>query len=78
MTIELEGLVVFGHHGYLEEERRLGQRFLVDLWVDVDETAAASDEIGDTVDYRRLAGLVKALHPLHVRRSKAVGNDRLR
>ena len=43
MTIELQGLVVFGHHGYLEEERRLGQRFLVDLWV----------------DYRRLAGLVR-------------------
>ena len=35
MTIELRSLVVFGHHGYLEEERRLGQRFLVDLWVDV-------------------------------------------
>ena len=59
MTIELAGLVVFGHHGFLEEERRLGQRFLVDLWVDVDETATASDEIGDTVDYRRLAGLVR-------------------
>ena len=59
MTIELAGLVVFGHHGYLEEERRLGQRFLVDLWVDVDETAAGSDQIADTVDYRRLAGLVR-------------------
>ena len=59
MTIELYGLVVFGHHGYLEEERRLGQRFLVDLWVDLDEDAAASDQIDETVDYRRLAGLVK-------------------
>jgi dihydroneopterin aldolase len=59
MTIELRGLVVFGRHGYLEEERRLGQRFLVDLWVDVDETAAASDLIEDTVDYRRLAALVR-------------------
>ena len=58
MTIELTGLAVFGHHGYLEEERRLGQRFLVDLWVDVDEAAAASDRIEDTVDYRRIAGLV--------------------
>ena len=38
MTIELRSLVVFGHHGYLEEERRLGQRFLVDLWVDVPAT----------------------------------------
>ena len=59
MTIELANLVVFGHHGYLEEERRLGQRFLVDLWVDVDEAATASDRIEDTVDYRQLAGLVR-------------------
>jgi dihydroneopterin aldolase len=59
MTIELAGLVVFGHHGFLEEERRLGQRFLVDLWVDVDEAATASDRIEETVDYRHLADLVK-------------------
>ena len=59
MTIELVGLAVFGHHGYLEEERRLGQRFLVDLWVDLDEGAATSDRIEETVDYRRLAGLVQ-------------------
>ena len=59
VTIELRSLVVFGHHGYLEEERRLGQRFLVDLWVDVHGDAAESDLIGDTVDYRRLAALVR-------------------
>ncbi|HLF68361.1 MAG TPA: dihydroneopterin aldolase [Gaiellaceae bacterium] len=59
MTIELVGLVVFGHHGYLEEERRLGQRFLVDLWADVPEEAASSDDLGDTVDYRKLARLVR-------------------
>ena len=59
MTIELAGLVVFGHHGYLEEERRLGQRFLVDLWAEVPETGSSSDDIGDTVDYRKLARLVR-------------------
>ena len=53
------GLVVFGHHGYLEEERRLGQRFLVDLWVDVEGDASDTDRIEDTVDYRRLAALVR-------------------
>jgi dihydroneopterin aldolase len=61
VTIELLSLVVFGHHGYLEEERRLGQRFLVDLWVDVDEAATATDRIEQTVDYRRLAGLVREI-----------------
>jgi dihydroneopterin aldolase len=59
VTIELMGLVVFGHHGYLEEERRLGQRFLVDLWADLDERATESDRIDETVDYRRLAALVR-------------------
>ena len=59
MTIELMGLVVFGHHGYLEEERRLGQRFLVDVWVEVRGEAAESDRIEDTVDYRRIAALVR-------------------
>jgi len=59
MTIELSSLVVFGHHGYLEAERKLGQRFLVDLWVDVGEAAASSDDIDQTVDYRHLAELVR-------------------
>jgi dihydroneopterin aldolase len=59
LTIEVVGLVLFGHHGYLEVERRAGQRFLVDLWVDADEAAVASDDIEDTVDYRRLAELVR-------------------
>src|ERR671918_1858470 len=59
MTIELLSLVLFGHHGYLEAERRLGQRFLVDLWVDVDDAAVGSDDIEDTVDYRHLAELVR-------------------
>jgi 7,8-dihydroneopterin aldolase/epimerase/oxygenase len=59
MRIELAGLVLFGHHGYLEAERRLGQRFLVDLWADVPETAGRSDDLDDTVDYRKLAALVR-------------------
>jgi dihydroneopterin aldolase len=61
MTIELKALVVFGHHGYLEEERMLGQRFLVDLWVDVVGEASDTDRIEDTVDYRRLAALVRSV-----------------
>ena len=59
MTIELQSLVLFGHHGYLAEERRLGQRFLVDVWADVDDAAATSDDIDETVDYRHLAALVR-------------------
>jgi dihydroneopterin aldolase len=59
VTIELLGLSVFGRHGYHEEERRRGQRFLVDVWVELgSDVAAASDRIEETVDYRKLASLV--------------------
>lgn len=54
--IELRGLVVRGHHGVFDHERRDGQDFVVDvtLWIDLVE-AAASDDLSDTFDYGVLA-----------------------
>jgi dihydroneopterin aldolase len=58
LTIELYGLELWGHHGVDEAERRDGQRFLFDLWLDVPETAL-SDRLEDAVDYREVAALVR-------------------
>jgi 7,8-dihydroneopterin aldolase/epimerase/oxygenase len=61
--IELRGLTVRGHHGVFEHERRDGQDFVVDItvWIDL-ATAAASDDLADTIDYgelaQRVAGIV--------------------
>ena len=54
--IELRGLIVRGHHGVFPGERRDGQDFVVDItvWVDL-ATAAASDDLADTLDYGALA-----------------------
>ena len=54
--IELRGLTVRGNHGVFEHERRDGQDFVVDItvWIDL-AAAAASDELGDTLDYGALA-----------------------
>ena len=54
--IELRGLTVRGHHGVFEHERTDGQDFVIDLtvWVDL-AAAAASDDLGDTLDYGALA-----------------------
>lgn len=54
--IELRGLVVRGHHGVFDHEKRDGQDFIVDivLWLDL-RAAAASDNLADTVDYGALA-----------------------
>ena len=54
--IELRGLTVRGHHGVFDHERRDGQDFVVDItvWIDL-ATAAASDDLADTLDYGALA-----------------------
>ena len=62
MTIELNGIVLHGYHGVLEHERRDGQRFLVDVELDLEhEQAARTDRIEDAVDYRRVVERVRAV-----------------
>jgi dihydroneopterin aldolase len=59
VTIELAGIELRGFHGVLEHERREGQRFLVDLELDLaDDTAAETDRIEDAVDYRDVVATV--------------------
>jgi dihydroneopterin aldolase len=62
--IVLRGLYAHGRHGVLPSERRDGQTFVVDATVELDTSrAAASDDLGETVDYgelaRRLVGIVQ-------------------
>ncbi|MGD9958508.1 dihydroneopterin aldolase [Nocardioides sp.] len=63
MTDELAvlGIECFAHHGVLDFERRDGQVFLIDLLLGFDtRSAAASDDLRDTVDYGSLVTSVKA------------------
>lgn len=60
--ITVTGIEVFAHHGVLPHERELGQRFVVDLALELDlAPAAASDDVADTVHYGELAADVAAL-----------------
>ena len=62
MTIELHGIVLHGFHGVLEHERRDGQRFLVDVDLDLEhEQASRTDQIEDAVDYREVVSRVRAI-----------------
>jgi dihydroneopterin aldolase len=66
MTIELYGIVLHGYHGVLDAERREGQRFLVDVELDLEhEQAARSDRIEDALDYREVVARVKAVSDAH-------------
>lgn len=60
--ITVSGLEAFGHHGVLPHERRYGQRFSIDLVLELDlAPAAGSDDLDDTIDYGRLSGDVAAI-----------------
>lgn len=60
--IQLTGIRCYGYTGYLPEEQVLGQWFEVDLtlWLDL-ASAAQSDNIADTFDYRNAIEAVKQL-----------------
>ena len=54
--IEIAGIEAFGRHGLLAAEQRDGQRFIVDVVLDVDTAAAAAaDDLSRTVDYADVA-----------------------
>lgn len=60
--ILLHGLSYFGYHGVQADERRHGQRFLVDVELTVDTRGAGtSDDLGVTVDYAAVERDIRAI-----------------
>lgn len=58
----LEGMVFRGRHGVLAAERELGQRFVVDVALYLDLSAAGrTDEVSETVDYGRIYESVRGV-----------------
>ncbi|XP_047951333.1 dihydroneopterin aldolase 1-like isoform X2 [Salvia hispanica] len=56
----LRGLQFHGFHGVKVEERKLGQKFLVDVdaWMDL-QPAGVSDTLSDTISYTAIYRIVK-------------------
>lgn len=60
--ITMTGMQFYGYHGVFPEENRLGQRFIVDLELQLPlERAGRSDRIEDTVNYAEAYGVVKEI-----------------
>ncbi|WP_394279764.1 dihydroneopterin aldolase [Microbacterium sp.] len=60
--IRLTGIRAFGYHGVYAHERREGQEFIADVVLHLStRTAAASDDVLDTVHYGELAEQVAAI-----------------
>ncbi|MCB8933312.1 MAG: dihydroneopterin aldolase [Fimbriimonadaceae bacterium] len=55
ITLFVEGLEFYAHHGVPEAEQAIGHRYAVDLEIDVREKATQTDRVEDTVDYAAVA-----------------------
>ena len=58
--IVIEEMEFYAFHGHYQEEQIVGNRFLVDLEMDADLTAAAtSDSLNDAVNYQQAYQIIK-------------------
>ena len=55
MTVEVNGLSLFTHHGVTAAEREVGQRLIIDIRLELGEAdATVTDRLEDTIDYARV------------------------
>ncbi|MFB5679101.1 dihydroneopterin aldolase [Paenibacillus terreus] len=60
--IILQGMEYYGYHGVFPEERKLGQRFYIDLELNLDlREAGEHDDLNKTVNYAEVHELVKGI-----------------
>jgi dihydroneopterin aldolase len=60
--IFLNHMQFYGYHGVYPEEQKLGQRFFVDVVLELDlRKAGQSDELRDTIDYSLVYERVKSI-----------------
>ncbi|MBM3403388.1 MAG: dihydroneopterin aldolase [Bacteroidetes bacterium] len=59
-TIALEGMEFYAYYGCMEEERIIGARFIIDVYLEADTSKAEiSDHLKDTVNYQQVYQSVK-------------------
>lgn len=60
--IFVNGMEFYGYHGLFPEENKLGQRFYVDLTLELDLTAASNtDDVNESIDYGHVYRVTEAI-----------------
>lgn len=58
-SISLEGMEFFAYHGFYKEERKIGNKYRVDITVEMDfSEAAEKDKLSATLDYEILYKMI--------------------
>jgi dihydroneopterin aldolase len=57
--VEVSGIEIYAYHGCMEEEARLGGKYIVDISIKTDfSKSAATDHLVDTIDYVQVRKIV--------------------
>ncbi|WP_317899662.1 dihydroneopterin aldolase [Aurantibacillus circumpalustris] len=60
-SINIEGIKLYGFHGCLEEEAKIGGNYIVDVYLTTDfSKAAKTDDLNETLDYCTVYEISKA------------------
>ena len=66
--VALEGMEFYARHGYYEEERKIGNKYTVDLFMKLDvQEAVNEDKLEGTVNYEKVYELVAELMSIDAR-----------
>ncbi len=58
--ISIEGMEFFAYHGCFKEEKIIGTKFRIDIFLEVDTTKAEqTDNLFDTINYQSVYAVVK-------------------
>jgi dihydroneopterin aldolase len=58
-TVSLKGVEFFAYHGFYPEERKAGNKFIIDVEVELKSFDSNDDNINDTVNYEDLFKICK-------------------
>ncbi len=57
--VALRGMEFYARHGYYEEERKIGNKYTVDIFLTLDMTSAVEDDkLEGTVNYERVYEII--------------------
>jgi dihydroneopterin aldolase len=60
-SINIEGIKLYGFHGCLDEEAKIGGNYVVDVYMTTDfSVAAKTDNLHETIDYCAIYEICKA------------------
>ncbi|WP_026995336.1 dihydroneopterin aldolase [Flectobacillus major] len=73
-TISLEGLEFFAYHGFYEEERKMGNRYQIDIQITTDfSEAAEKDQLKATVNYVDLYNIIAEVMKIKAKLLEHIG-----